>query len=70
MSKRKGKNRTKRTKFKPARFLPGRGIPWHGGMPPLPPSTKKIASGGTAFEARPKPGQPAGGNQSNKRAAI
>ena len=32
---------TKRKKFRPARFLPGRGVPWHGGMKPLPQSTKR-----------------------------
>lgn len=31
---------TKRKKFKPARFMPGRGIPWHGGMKPLPRPAK------------------------------
>ncbi len=31
---------TKRKKFRPARFLTGRGVPWHGGMKPLPRPTK------------------------------
>lgn len=33
----------KRKKFKPARFMPGRGVPWHGGMAPLPQKCKKSA---------------------------
>lgn len=42
---------TKRKKFKPARFLPGRGIPWHGGMKPLPRPTKPKKTPASAANA-------------------
>lgn len=44
---------TKRKKFRPARFLPGRGVPWHGGMKPLPRPTKhkKTAPSVTSTES-------------------
>lgn len=47
---------TKRKKFRPARFLPGRGVPWHGGMKPLPRPTKhkKTAPSVTSTESGDK----------------
>lgn len=42
---------TKRKKFRPARFLPGRGVPWHGGMKPLPRPTKHKKTAPSAANA-------------------
>lgn len=42
---------TKRKKFKPVRFLPGRGIPWHSGMKPLPRPKVKTAPDATNIQS-------------------
>lgn len=45
---------TKKKRFKPARFLPGRGVPWHGGMKPLPQPTKRKTPASAANTDRGK----------------